>query len=37
MEVVDSVSEMMDCKRKEFMEKAGIEDDVDFGIDINTY
>ena len=37
MEVVDSVSDMMDCKRKDFMDKAGVEDDKDFGLDINTY
>ena len=37
IEVVDGICEMMDQKRSVFFENAGLEDDKDFGLDINQY
>ena len=37
IEIVDAISEMAEQKRSVFMETAGLEDDIEYGVDLNTF
>jgi hypothetical protein len=37
LEVIDAICEMTDQRRKQFMENLGLDDDLDYNIDINKF